>query len=51
MSLNDRTLFMTGGSAMWGVLAEVAGLREALLAAAGVLAASLLASRRWSLAG
>jgi MFS family permease len=40
---------MAGGSALWGLLADVAGLQEALLAAAGVLVASLLASRRWPL--
>jgi MFS family permease len=40
---------MGGGSALWGVLAEAAGLEPTLLAAAGVLAASLLAARRWSL--
>ncbi len=40
---------MAGGSALWGLLAEVAGLQASLLAAAGTLAASLLAARRWSL--
>lgn len=41
---------MAGGSAAWGLVAETAGLREALVAAAAVLTASLLAGRRWPLA-
>jgi MFS family permease len=40
---------MGAGSAAWGVVAEAVGLREALLAAASALCASLLAGRRWSL--
>jgi predicted MFS family arabinose efflux permease len=40
---------MAGGSALWGVAAEAAGLTEALLASASTLALSLLAARRWSL--
>lgn len=40
---------MAGGSAAWGVIAEAVGLREALLAAAAALCASLIAGRRWSL--
>jgi predicted MFS family arabinose efflux permease len=42
---------MAGGSALWGLVAEAVGLTEALLVAAGALGASLLAARRWSLAG
>ena len=40
---------MGGGSALWGAVAELAGLRVALLAAAAALGASLLAARRWGL--
>lgn len=42
---------MGAGSAAWGVVAEAAGLQAALLAAAAVLVGSLLAARRWPLAG
>jgi MFS family permease len=42
---------MGAGSAAWGLVAEAAGLQAALLAAAAVLVGSLLAGRRWPLAG
>jgi predicted MFS family arabinose efflux permease len=42
---------MGGGSALWGVVAEAAGLRDALLVAAAALGLSLFTARRWSLAG
>ena len=41
---------MAAGSAAWGVIAEAAGLEAALIAAGGVLVASLAAARRWPLA-
>jgi hypothetical protein len=41
---------MAGGSAAWGVAADLAGLRAALLASAGALLASPAAARRWPLA-
>ena len=41
---------MAGGSALWGVVAEAAGLTEALIVAAATLALSLVVARRWSLA-
>jgi predicted MFS family arabinose efflux permease len=40
---------MAGGSAMWGAVAEVAGLTTALVAAAVTLLASVTMARRWSL--
>jgi predicted MFS family arabinose efflux permease len=40
---------MAAGSALWGVVAETAGLRASLLTAAGVLLVSLLAGARWPL--
>lgn len=40
---------MAAGSAVWGVVAEAAGLRAALLAAAVVLVLSLTAALRWPL--
>ena len=50
-ALSINQLVLSGGlalgSALWGLVAEAAGLREALLAAAVVLAASLLAAARW----
>jgi len=43
---------MAGGSALWGLVAEVVGVTEALVSAAALLlAAGLLASARWRLAG
>jgi MFS family permease len=41
---------MAAGSAAWGLIAEAAGLEAALIAAGGVLVASLAAARRWPLA-
>jgi predicted MFS family arabinose efflux permease len=41
---------MAGGSAAWGIVAETAGLGPALLVAAGAVAASPAAARRWPLA-
>ncbi|HKH16911.1 MAG TPA: MFS transporter [Solirubrobacteraceae bacterium] len=41
---------MAAGSAAWGLIAEAAGLESALIAAGGVLVASLAAARRWPLA-
>ncbi|MDO8212503.1 MFS transporter [Conexibacter sp. CPCC 206217] len=41
---------MSGGSAIWGVVAQMAGLRPALLVAACGLLATLLARHRWPLA-
>jgi hypothetical protein len=40
---------MAGGSALWGVVAQAFGLRDALLTAAAALLVSLLAVRRWPL--
>lgn len=40
---------MAAGSAAWGIIAEAAGLAAALVAAGGVLVASLAAARRWPL--
>jgi predicted MFS family arabinose efflux permease len=42
---------MAGGSAAWGVVAQAAGLRAALIVAALLLVASLAAGRRWALGG
>jgi hypothetical protein len=42
---------MAGGSAAWGLVAQAAGLRAALIVAAALLAASLAAARRWPLSG
>lgn len=50
-ALSVNQLVLSGGlalgSAVWGLVAELAGLREALIAAAVVLAASLLGAGRW----
>jgi predicted MFS family arabinose efflux permease len=40
---------MAAGSALWGVIAEAVGLRQALVASAAVLLVSLLGMRRWRL--
>ena len=54
-ALSVNQLVLAGGlalgSAAWGLIAELAGLREALLAAAVVLTASLLGAARWPIAG
>jgi predicted MFS family arabinose efflux permease len=49
LSVNQLVLSggMAAGSALWGVVAEAAGLRTALLCAAAALATSLLAAARW----
>ena len=41
---------MAGGSALWGVVAEVAGVTQALVLAAALLLLTLLAVLRWPLA-
>ena len=50
-ALSINQLVLSGGlalgSAVWGLIAEVAGLRAALIAAAVVLTASLLGAKRW----
>jgi hypothetical protein len=40
---------MAAGSAAWGVIAEATRLEAALIAAGGMLLASLAAARRWPL--
>jgi MFS family permease len=40
---------MAGGSTAWGIAADVAGLRSALVGAAALLLASLVAAQRWPL--
>ena len=49
LSINQLVLSggMAAGSAVWGLVAETAGLRAALIAAAAVLTASLLGAARW----
>lgn len=49
LSINQLVLAggLALGSAVWGLVAELAGLREALLAAALVLTVSLLGAARW----
>jgi hypothetical protein len=42
---------MAGGSTAWGVFADLAGLRSALVGAAALLFASLVAAWRWPLRG
>jgi MFS family permease len=51
LALNQAVLAggMASGALVWGVVAEVAGLRPALLVAAGAVLATLLAARRWPL--